>query len=116
MAQLLRLEESPGFSRSRGETILARLIREAGLPPPRRNSVVHRRELDFYWPDARLNAEVDGSTTHTRNRNFESDRERDAELATHGIQVISFTWLQLIQSSSTVVARLAAALAIRSLA
>lgn len=113
LAAHLDAEESPGFSRSAGERILKRLIGEALLPPPRRNVSVHGHELDLWWPESMLNAEVDGATTHTRNRNFESDRARDADLATRGIQALRFTWKQLTEEPSLVVGRLAAAIALR---
>lgn len=114
LAAFLGEEDSPGFSRSPAEVILRELVVAARLPPARRNFRVHGHELDFYWPDLHLNVEVDGSTTHTRHRNFESDRARDADLATHGIQVIRFTWRQLTKEPMVVIARLAAAIALRS--
>lgn len=110
---LLESEHDHGFSRSEAERILAGLIRRAVLAAPRRNSVVDGIELDFYWPDQRLNAEVDGFATHGRRRNFERDRDRDAYLATRGILVIRFTWWQLTREAPKVVARLSAALALR---
>ena len=110
----LTAERDPGFSRSDAEEALRKLIRRAGLPPPQRNVRLHGAELDFYWPQAKLNAETDGFATHGRRRNFESDRERDARLASHGIQVLRFTWWQLTREAPKVVARLAAALALRT--
>lgn len=113
LAALLAAEAEPGFSRSEAERILAGLIARAALPAPRRNRVVHGIELDFHWPDQRLDVEVDGFATHGRRRNFESDRDRDAYLASRGIQVIRLTWWQLTREAPKVVARLAAALALR---
>lgn len=113
LAAFLDAEQSPGFSRSKAETILRELIEAARLPPAHRNVRAHGYELDFYWPDLRLNVETDGSTTHTRERNFESDRARDADLATHGVQVLRFTWKQLTREPMVVIARLAAAMAVR---
>ena len=107
-------EQDPGFSRSDGENALRNLIRRSALPPPQRNVRLHGAELDFYWPSARLNAEVDGFAAHGRRRNFESDRDRDSRLASLGIQVLRFTWWQLTRDAPTVVARLAAALALRT--
>lgn len=115
LRSLLAAESDPGFSRSRAERMLATLLRRAGLPAPLRNREVNGIELDFFWPDRRLNVEFDGFTTHgQRRRNFETDRDRDSLLASHGIQVIRVTWWQLTREAPKVVARIAAALAIRS--
>ncbi len=69
---------TPASAARDAEEILRGLIRRAGLPLPQRNVRLHGAELDFYWPLARLNAEVDGFAAHGRRRNFESDRDRDA--------------------------------------
>lgn len=111
LLKIFRDEGFPDFSRSRAETILWGLIRSAELPLPRRNLRVHGHELDFYWPDARLNAEIDGRAAHGTGLRFESDRDRDAHLATFGIRVMRFTWKQLTERPELVVGRLSAALA-----
>jgi len=114
VSALLASESDPGFSRSEAERILRGLLRRAGFPPARRNSEIHKIELDFYWPDEKLNVEFDGFGTHgQRRRNFESDRDRDGALAAKGIQVIRVTWWQLTREAPKVVARIAAALALR---
>ena len=113
MAAYLDAEADHGFSRSRAETILRGLVRRSGLPPPRRNVRVHGVECDFWWQEAHLNVEVDGFGAHGRRRNFESDRDRDSFLASHGIQVLRFTWWKLTREPPVVVARIAAALAVR---
>lgn len=114
LAALLDAELDPGFSRNDAEALLRGLINRSGLPPPLRNRRVHGRELDFYWPAAKLNVEFDGFAVHGRRVSFESDRERDAFLASVGIQVIRFTWWQLTREGPKVVARIAAALALRN--
>lgn len=99
------------FSRKEAERIMWRLIRQSGLPMPRRNVRVHGHELDFYWPELGLNVETDGVRWHSSRRKVNNDRERDGDLAPHGIQVLRFTWDQLKQPTR-VVARLAATVAL----
>jgi len=107
----LLAESGGGFSRQEAERALHRLIREAGLPRPLRNSRVHGHELDFWWPDVRLNVEMDGYRWHSTRARLNRDRERDAELAARGVRVLRFSYDQL-RRPQRVVAQLAAALAI----
>lgn len=111
LLEIFRDEGAPDFSRSKAETVLWDLIRSAGLPLPRRNVSVHGYELDFYWPDARLNAETDGRAAHDTGMRFETDRDRDAHLVSLGIRVMRFTWKQLTERPDLVVDLLSAALA-----
>jgi len=98
-----------GFSRQVAEKTLRRLIQEAGLPKPRRNSRVHGHELDFWWPEARLNVEMDGYRWHSTRARLNRDRDRDAELSFHGIRVLRISYDQLARPQ-WVVAHLAAAI------
>ncbi len=52
---------------------------------------------DFAWPDLRLIVESDGRSSHDRSTSFQSDRDRDADLAAAGWLTLRFTWLQLDQ-------------------
>lgn len=99
------------FSRREAERIMWRLIRDSGLPTPRRNFRVHGYELDFYWPELGLNVETDGVRWHASRRKVNNDRERDSDLAPRGVQVLRFTWDQL-QHPEQVLARLAATIAL----
>jgi very-short-patch-repair endonuclease len=100
-----------GFSRQEAERNLHRLIREAGLPEPGRNARVHGHELDFWWPELRLNVEMDGYRWHSTRARLNRDRERDADLVARGIRVLRFSFDQLGRPER-VVARLAAAIAL----
>ena len=51
-----------------------------GLPKPRRNVGAHGHELDFFWPELRLNVEMDGYRWHSTRARLNRDRRRDAEL------------------------------------
>ena len=111
---LRRLVDSgPARTRSEAERRLLRLVREARLPKPRLNARVAGLEVDFLWPDQRLIVEVDGYAFHRGRRAFERDRQRDAALAAQGYTVLRVTWRQLVYEPQAVVARIAAALAVR---
>jgi very-short-patch-repair endonuclease len=105
---------NPAFTRSEAERRLLALIRAAGLPPPRTNVHVGPYEVDFLWPAHRLVVEVDGFAFHSSRAAFERDRRRDADLQARGLRVTRVTWRQLEREPHAVVARLAAALALRA--
>lgn len=50
---------------------------------------------DFAWGDLRLIVEADGRSSHDRSTSFQSDRDRDADLAAAGWLTLRFTSLQL---------------------
>jgi Protein of unknown function (DUF559) len=49
---------------------------------------------DFAWPDLQLIVETDGRSAHDRSSSFQSDRDRDADLAAVGWLTLRFTSLQ----------------------
>ena len=98
-------------SAARRQGDLIGLIRDAGLPEPLRNARVHGFELDFYWPQLRLNVEVDGYRWHSTRSRLNRDRDRDAELAARGIRALRISYDQL-RRPRRVVAHLAAAIAL----
>lgn len=112
-AGLRRILEAarPGVTRSEAERLLTRILRGAELPPPRRNVVVGRYELDALWPGHRVVVEVDGWQFHGTRQAFERDRRRDMELQALGYRVVRVTWRQMRDEPLAVVARLAALLA-----
>jgi very-short-patch-repair endonuclease len=101
------LANEPAFTRSEGERRLVRLVRAARLPRPVTNTHVAGWEVDAFWPDRRLVAEVDGFAYHGSRAAFERDRRKDAVLQTVGYRVVRFTWRQLDEEPHAVVARLA---------
>ncbi len=52
-------------------------------------------ELDFAYPDRRVDIEIDGWEFHSDRRSFEHDRRRDTMLRTAGWTVLRFTWRQV---------------------
>ena len=73
----------------------ASILHEHGLPQPISNGFVCGYEVDLHWPQHRLIAELDGWLYHGHQRAFETDRERDLVLATHGWRTVRLTAAQL---------------------
>lgn len=78
-------------TRSPAEDEFLAHILEAGLPEPLVNVHVHvgrrKYELDFHWPEFRLNIEVDGGEHQLPERRAR-DEERDARLRAAGWTVV----------------------------
>jgi very-short-patch-repair endonuclease len=100
-----------GFTRSKAERLLRKLLRAGGLPEPLFNAFVLGHMVDCLWPEHRLVVEFDGSSFHGHRRAFETDRRLDAALVAGGYRVIRITWLQLNVEPFAVLATVAAALA-----
>ncbi len=109
---LLRQEGGPRRTRSWAERRILSLVRQAGLPVPRTNVQLHGHQVDAFWPEHRLVVEVDSWKFHRDRAAFENDRARDATHVAHGYRVLRFTAAQLRDHPMTVIAQLAAALAL----
>jgi hypothetical protein len=107
-APLLRphLENSQNPTRSSGEDDLQRFCQRYGLPTPLINTIVHGFEVDAYFPNERLIAELDGWPFHRDRSSFESERDRDATMLMHGIATIRITYDRLEQAPDREAARL----------
>ena len=92
---IFRSWEPPAFTRSGGEKVLRRLIRESDLAPPRVNVEFHGYERDFSWPARGLIVEYDGWDGHKTRTQQEIDRVRDATLAVANVRVLRITGLKL---------------------
>jgi len=55
--------------------------------------------VDVFIPEWALVIEADGRNWHARRSDFENDRLRDNTLATHGIQVLRFTYSMLMSDA-----------------
>jgi hypothetical protein len=86
-----RADRTPNGTASRGQRTLLRLLKQAGVEPPLVDTYVEGWEADLYWPEQKLNVEVDGFGPHTTTSAFEKDRVRDPELRRKGIEVLRFT-------------------------
>lgn len=65
-------------------------------------------ELDFFWPAAKLIAELDGRDAHLTRKAFESDRERDRRLLTAGVRTVRITDRALRQDETELAAQVTA--------
>jgi very-short-patch-repair endonuclease len=111
LARLLDAERGTGYSRSHAERDLLRIVREAGLPLPRRNVRVLGHERDAVWDEERVVVEIDGWTFHWTPRRASVDDRRDAELHLGGWTGIRLSARTLRERPGLAVARIAAALA-----
>jgi uncharacterized protein DUF559 len=75
------------------------------LPEPLVNTIHEGEELDFLWPDRRLNVEVDGPG-HRRPAVRRNDARRDRKLVDAGYTVLRFTDVQLRSAPEGVLASL----------
>lgn len=94
------------------EDRVAALIAGLPLPPPAPQHALvgasgqHYR-ADFAWPELKLIVEADGRPAHDRSTSFDSDRQRDADLAAAGWMTLRFTSATLhdpAQVSETILA------------
>jgi very-short-patch-repair endonuclease len=113
-AVLAAADLDAGVTESEAERRLRSLLVDADLARPQRNAWVTGYRLDSFWPDARLAVEVDGYRVHSLRSRFEGDRTRDARLDTAGVKVLHVTWRQMEREPLAVIARIAAALARRT--
>jgi very-short-patch-repair endonuclease len=110
LRSVLEILGDGAFTRSEAEEALLALIREARIEVPQTNVLVMGFEVDFFWPDHRLVAEVDGYDHHSSTGSFRADRRRDRRLTTAGYRVIRLTWADVTKARLNTVAVIAAAL------
>jgi very-short-patch-repair endonuclease len=101
---LVAAEQDTGFTRSRAERILKRIVTDAGLERPIFNPYVEGVEVDACWPRLRLVIEVDGYQTHGHYQAFQRDRAKANKLVSAGYMVLRFTWHQLTHKPMVVLA------------
>ena len=105
--------QAPVLTRSGYERMLRRLVIEAELPQPHYNAPVLGKELDLYWPEAKLGIEVDAYSTHGDAASFEDDRRLDADFGAADIEIRRFTGPRIEHHPHAVIARIAALLTLR---
>ncbi len=111
---LLRQDGGARHTRLWAERRLLSLIRDAGLPVPLTNTLIHGCQVDAVWPAQKVVVEIDSWRFHGDRDAFENDRARDAVLVAHGYRVLRFTARQLRDQPLLVLGQLAAALALAS--
>lgn len=96
------------------ESLAAELFTASGLQGWIFHPRVRGFELDFAFPTAKVNIEVDGWAWHRSPDAFERDRRRDAELAAEGWVVLRFTWRQVTRQPGWVAQTVRTTIARRS--
>ena len=94
-------------TRSELEAAFLHLCDNYGLPTPVMNAKLHGYQLDAYWPEHKLVAEIDSWLHHGTRAAFERDRTRDADLQARGIATVRFTDEQITNRQGWVASRLA---------
>ncbi len=72
-----------------------RLVRRAGLPPPRTRERVNGFRVDFFWPELGLVVEADGLRYHRTPAQQAKDRIRDQAHIAGGLTPLRFTHAQV---------------------
>jgi very-short-patch-repair endonuclease len=96
----------PETTRSSLEGRFLSFCREHDLPRPQTNVTVLGREVDAYWPQARLMVEADSWSFHRHRAAFEGDRARDAAMQAQGYRVVRITHRRLEREPATVAVEL----------
>ena len=89
-----------------------RLIRRAGLREPECELVAGvngEYRLDFPYPEAMLNIEVDGWQYHSSFDAFHYDRTRQNALTIDGLAFLRYTWLHVTRTPDAVIREIRAA-------
>ena len=111
---LLDFRADDGYTRSRAEDLMRRLIRRARLPQPAVNARILGYEVDFMWAEQKVIVEVDSFAHHSGRDQFEYDRGKAADLEAHDYRVIRVTWRQLTNEPEATAVRIGRALALAS--
>jgi len=104
----LRGAQTPRPTRSAFEDAFLAFVRRHRLPAPEVNTIVAGYEVDMLWRPQRLVAELDGRQHELQ---FETDREKDADLLAAGLRVVRVTWERLTERPAKEAARFRALLA-----
>jgi very-short-patch-repair endonuclease len=82
------------------------LCQASELPLPEINARVGGMRVDAMWRQQRLVAELDGAAAHGGWARASRDRERELALRRMGFQVVRYTWRQITERATQVVADL----------
>jgi very-short-patch-repair endonuclease len=106
--RLIRSDQvsEPDLTRSELERLFLGICRRHRLPQPEVNARLGPYEVDFLWRDRALVVETDGFRHHSDRAAFESDRVRDADVQRFGSRVLRFTYRQVTEDRTSVVAAL----------
>lgn len=107
--KVLMLAGGPAeLTRSELERRFLAFVDRHRLPRPAVGLPLEGYELDFFWPEAKLIAELDGREAHLTREAFESDRARDRRLLTAGVRTVRITDRALREDDGELATQLAA--------
>jgi very-short-patch-repair endonuclease len=110
---VLRLEGGPQRTRSDGERLMLRLLRNRGIKGFETNGSIQGEEVDFLWRDEEFCVELDGWDGHSGRAAFERDRLKWAKLQAAGVAVMPITGRQINEDEDGVFDRMLAVIAQR---
>jgi very-short-patch-repair endonuclease len=118
-AALERRPRAPGAARLRkvlrgdAPILLSKLerrfrarLRAAGLPLPKTNTKAGSHYVDCRWPAHKLTVELDSYRYHNSRQAWEQDRRRDREAHHRGDQIRRYTWTDVFEQPSPMLAEL----------
>lgn len=90
------IEFADGRAESPLESLARIVFRDCGLPRPQLQALIGDTDdvarVDFYWPQYRTIAEVDGAVKYADTTRAIAQLDRDRWLRTLGYEVVHFTW------------------------
>jgi very-short-patch-repair endonuclease len=86
------------------------VLRDAALELPRTNRSVEGRRVDCRWPARRLTVELDGYRYHQSRHAWEMDRRREREARARGDEFRRYTYGDVLEDPSLMLAELRALL------
>ena len=115
LRRILSERRTGGGSESELERLfLERWAASGGLPPRQQVRMPWDVRVDHLWADEMVIGENDSRSWHTRERDFDSDRQRDAEAASFGYLTVRITWGQVKYDLEETLVRLAKILRVRA--
>jgi hypothetical protein len=87
-----------------------RRLEQAGLPLPKTNKPAHGRRVDCRWPELRVTVELDSYRYHHSRHAWEQDRRREREARARGDEFRRYTYGDVQESPSLMLAELRALL------
>jgi very-short-patch-repair endonuclease len=91
-------------------------LREADLPLPETNRPAGGRRVDCRWPEHRLTVELDSYRYHHSRHAWEQDRRREREARARGDEFRRYTYGDVVEHPSLMLAELRALLRYRRVA
>lgn len=102
-----------GLTGNELEALFLELCAAHGIPTPEVQRQLDPFRVDFFWPDLGLVVETDGRSAHDRSMAYTDDRKRDRRLKIRGLDVIRFTWNEIVYDPATVTTDLLGAISTR---